>query len=52
MTIETTFLAFPNTMMKEHDKLAIDISKSIQKELKVSITSFRDCETGRFRKLC
>lgn len=52
MIIETTFLAFPETRMKEHDKLAVTISNAVEKELGIKIVSFRDCETGRFRKLC
>lgn len=52
MIIETTFLAFPETRMKEHDKLAVTISNVVEKELGIKIVSFRDCETGRFRKLC
>ena len=51
-TISTSFLAFSNTVQKEHDKLAIKIVTAVEKELGSKCVSFRDCKTGRFRKLC
>jgi len=52
MTITTSFLAFPNTVQKEHDELAKQIIDSIEISLGSKCVSFRDCKTGRFRKLC
>jgi hypothetical protein len=51
LKIETTFLAYPNTETKEHDKLAKAIINSIEEKLDIPFVSFRDCKTGRFRKL-
>jgi len=51
ITITTSFLAFPNTVQKEHDELARLIIGDIETSLGSKCASFRDCKTGRFRKL-
>jgi hypothetical protein len=50
MKISMDFLAYPNTVKKEHDKIAKQID-DIFTQLFGKAEYFRDCETGRFRKL-
>ena len=51
MTVELPFLAYPNTIQKEHDKLAATIIGCIEKTTGIKAGTIRDCETGRYRKL-
>ena len=49
--MDVPFLAYPNQVKREHDKLAKVIIGAIEKEIGIRCGPFRDCKTGKYRSL-